>query len=97
MVYLSREGYEGREVAKKEFERASETKFDKLKSLDSAISSLKKRVFPLEARCPHCSNTQQVKTIKSHNCDFCNRSFTIMPKSKPSRLTNTEINVISKL
>lgn len=85
---MSREGYEGKEVVKEKFDKASETRYNKIKSLNTAITSLKKKVVPLEAKCPHCSNTQQVKTLKSKKCSFCERSFTVMPKNKPSRLTN---------
>lgn len=89
---MSREGYEGKEAAREKFKEASETTYDKIKSLNSAITALEKRVYPLEAKCPHCSNTQQVKTLKSKKCSFCERSFTVMPKNQPARLTSSDIN-----
>lgn len=86
------EKMEEKETLKEQFKKAGDTEAQKLKSLDSAIKAQKRKVFPVEVQCPHCSKIQQCETIKQRKCSACGRSFTVMPKTEHSRLTNSESN-----
>jgi hypothetical protein len=52
----------------------------------SIINELWRQVGSVTVRCPSCSKTMEVQTLKNKKCIFCNKTFQIIPKNSKSNI-----------
>jgi hypothetical protein len=55
-------------------------------SIDDMIERRWEKIGEIIVYCPHCGLIQKCRTIKTKRCMSCNRSFTIYPENKYSRI-----------
>jgi len=56
------------------------------------MSDLVKRMGGFDVQCPYCGRISKTMTYKSKKCPYCDKSFTIFPANKRSRVADTEEN-----